>query len=228
MIHAKIAVIHAVLGAVMDVIQDIDISNLDSTQVAMVVVAVMAVGAWYCFLGYKTLKFIIGLTGFILAGGVAGLLIHWATGGHTISMIIATLIGGISGAFALFFLFRTGIFSLGLLGATLIAHNALIDRPESWAPLAVLGLGIVGGLFALLVERPVMILATAVLGSWLIVSGGAYFYSGSPEITDLTQAFTIQEERGIVLACWAVVSLAGFMGQWATNKKGGGKSDVKE
>ena len=212
----------------MDIIQDIDISNLDSTQVAIVVASVMAIGAWYCFLGYKTLKLIIGLTGFIIAGGVAGLLIHWATDGHTISMIIATLIGGISGAFALFFLFRVGIFSLGLLGATLIAHNALMDRPESWAPLAVLGLGVVGGLIALLVERPVMILTTSVLGSWLIVSGGTYFFSGSPEITDLTQAFTIKEERGIVLGCWLVLSFAGFMGQWATNKKDSGGQKEQE
>ena len=209
----------------MDVIQDIDISNLDSNQVAIVAAAVMGGGAWYCFLGDKTLKFIIGLTGFILAGGVAGLLVHWITDGHMIALIIATLIGGICGAFALFFLFRAGIFSLGLLGATLVAHNALADRPESWAPLVVLGLGVVGGLFALLIERPVMILTTAVLGSWFIISGGVYFYSGSPEIMDLTQAFAIEEERGIILACWVVLSVAGFMAQRATNKKGGAKPD---
>lgn len=212
----------------MDIIHDIDISNLNSTQVSIVVASVMAIGAWYCFLGYKTLKFIIGLTGFIIAGGVAGLLIHWATDGHTISMIVATLIGGISGAFALFFLFRVGVFSLGLLGATLIAHNAMMDRPESWAPLAVLGLGVIGGLIALLVERPVMILTTSVLGSWLIVSGGAYFFSGSPGITDLAQAFTIKEERGIVLGCWVVLSFAGFMGQLATNKKGSSKQQEQD
>lgn len=204
----------------MEVVQDIDLRNLDANQVTFVVASVMAVGAWYCFLGYRTLKFIIGLTGFIIAGGVAGLLIHWATDGHLISTAIAALIGGISGAFALFFLYKTGIFALGLLGATLIAHNCMTERPESWIPLAILGLGIVGGLMALLIEKPVMKLATATLGAWLIVSGGAYFLSGSPEITDLTQAFSIQEERGLVLACWAVLSMAGFIAQWATRKKG--------
>ena len=82
------------------------------------------------------------------------------------------------------------------------------------------GSAVVGGLMALLSEKPVMKLATATLGAWLIVSGGAYFLSGSPEITDLTQAFTIKEERGLVLACWAVLSMAGFIAQWATRKKG--------
>lgn len=206
----------------MDMIQDIDLRNLDANQVTFVVGAVIAIGAWYCFLGYKTLKFIIGLTGFLIAGGVAALLIHWATDGHLISTVIAGLIGGVSGAFALFFLYKTGIFSIGLLGGTLVANNVLSERPESWIPLAILGLGVVGGLFALLIEQPVMKMATATLGAWLIVSGAAYFFSGSPEITDLTQAFTIKEERGIVLACWAVLSLAGFGAQWATGKNGGG------
>jgi len=208
----------------METIQDFDLTNLDANQVTIVVGAVMAIGGWYCFLGYQTLKFIIGLTGFLIAGTVAALLIHWATNGHTISVGVAGLIGGISGACALFFLYKVGIFSLGLLGGTLVAHNIISERPESWIPLAILGLGVVGGLFALLVEKPVMKLTTATLGAWLIVSGGAYFLSGSPEITDLSQAFRVEEERGIVLASWAVLSLAGFLAQWATGKRSGGDS----
>lgn len=212
----------------MDAIQELDLSNLDANQVTIVVAAVMAIGGWYCFLGYQTLKFIIGLTGFIIAGSVAGLLIHWATEGHMLSVGIAALIGGIAGAFALFFLYKVGIFSLGLLGGTLIAHNILSERPESWIPLAVLGLGVVGGLFAILIEKPVMKLTTATIGAWLIVSGGAYFLSGSPEITDLSEAFRVEEERAIVLASWGVLSLAGFMAQWATGKRSGGdKKDEK-
>lgn len=207
----------------METIQDFDLSNLDTSQVTIVVAAVMAIGGWYCFLGYHTLKFIIGLTGFLIAGAVAALLIHWATDGHMISVVIAALIGGISGAFALFFLYKVGIFSLGLLGGTLVAHNVISERPESWIPLAILGLGIVGGLFALLIEKPVMKLATATLGAWLIVSGGAYFLSGSPEISDLSQAFRVEEERGIVLASWGILSLAGFLAQWATGKRAAAK-----
>lgn len=202
-------------------IPEIDIHNLDSQQVTIVVGIVMGLGAWYCFFGYKTLKAIIGLTGFIIAGGVAGLLVNWATDGHMGAMFIAALIGGIAGAFALFFLYKTGIFSLGLLGATLVAHNLLADRPETWIPLAILGLGVVGGLCALVIEQPVMKLATATLGAWLIVTGAAYFLVGSPEITDLSQAFTLHEHRKLIIAAWAVTSIAGAMAQWATGRNGG-------
>ena len=112
-------------------IPEIDIHNLDANQVTIVVSIVMGLGAWYCFFGYRTLRAIIGLTGFILAGGVAGLLIHWLSNGNMIASSIAALIGGIAGAFALFFLYKAGIFSLGLLGATLVAHNVLfaVRRP---------------------------------------------------------------------------------------------------
>jgi hypothetical protein len=205
-------------------IPEIDINNLDSNQVTFVVAVVMGLGALYCFFGYKVLKFIIGLTGFIIAGSVAGLLVHWATNGHFISSGIAALIGGIAGACALFFLYRTGIFALGLMGATLIAHNTLADRPESWIPLTILGLGIVGGLCALFIERPVMKLATATLGAWLIVTGAAYFLAGSPEITDLSQAFTLDEHHKIILVAWAVTTIAGAMAQWATDRNGSKKA----
>lgn len=200
-------------------IPEINLQSLDVHQVTIVVSIVMGLGAWYCFFGYKTLKTIIGLTGFILAGGVAGLLIHWVTNGHILSTAIAAFIGGIAGACALFFLYKTGIFSLGLLGATLVAHNTLADRPESWAPLAILGLGVAGGLCALIIEKPVMKLATATLGAWLIVTGAAYFLAGSPEITDLSQAFTLHEHRKIILSAWAITSIAGAMAQWATGRK---------
>ncbi len=209
-------------------IPEIDINSLDNNQVTVVVAVVMGLGALYCFFGYKVLKFIIGLTGFIIAGSVAGLMMHWLTDGHFISSGIGALIGGIAGAFALFFLYRTGIFSLGLLGATLVAHNTLADRPESWIPLAILGLGVVGGLCALVIEQPVMKLATATLGAWLIVTGAAYFIAGSPEITDLSQAFTLHEHRKIILGAWAVTSLAGALAQWATGGKGGKSKPTAE
>jgi len=181
----------------------------------------MAAGLIYCFVGYKLLKFVLGLTGFIIAGSVAVLLINWATDGHALSMIIALIIGGTSGAFALFFLFRTGIFAVGMLGMTIFANNFLGDRPESWSPLAIIGLGIVGGLIALVLERPVLALATATIGSWMIVAGGTYFLTDAPEITDIRDAFVVESDQMLQLVVWAVLAATGFTAQLSiTNKKG--------
>ena len=204
----------------------IDTTNLTEFQMQLVVASSMAVGLIYCFIGYKLLKFILGLTGFIIAGSVAVLLINWVTGGHVISMVVALLIGGTAGAFALFFLFRTGIFAVGMLGMTIFSNNFLGDRPESWTPLAIIGLGIVGGLIALIMERPVIALATATIGSWMIVAGGTYFaatYFGdgsAREITDVREAFVVESDQMIQLVIWAVLAATGFTAQLSiTNNK---------
>lgn len=140
---------------------------------AMLILAVMAgAGVLYCFLGYRLLKFIIGLTGFLLAGATAAVIVGFLSYGNLIGMGAALLIGGICGAMALFFLYRTGIFCVGMLGATLVAYTLLQGRPEAWILWAVAGLGLVGGLLAILIERPVMTLATAAIGAMLLTQAG--------------------------------------------------------
>lgn len=140
---------------------------------AMLILAVMAgAGVLYCFLGYRLLKFIIGLTGFLLAGATAAVIVGFLSYGNLIGMGAALLIGGICGAMALFFLYRTGIFCVGMLGATLVAYTLLQGRPEPWILWAVAGLGLVGGLLAILIERPVMTLATAAIGAMLLTQAG--------------------------------------------------------
>jgi hypothetical protein len=202
----------------MDIMTRIDTANLSQFQMEMVVALSMAAGLVYCFVGYKLLKFVLGLTGFIIAGSVAVLLVSWATDGHAISMIIALLIGGTAGAFALFFLFRTGIFAVGMLGMTIFSNNFLGDRPESWTPLAIIGLGVVGGLIALVLERPVLALATATIGSWMIVAGGTFFVAGSPEITDIREAFVVESDQMLQLVVWAVLAATGFTAQLSITK----------
>ena len=140
---------------------------------ALIILAVMAgVGVLYCFFGYRLLKFILGLTGFLLAGSTAAVVVGFLSYGNLMGMGAALLIGGICGAMALFFLYKAGVFCLGMLGATVVAYNVLQGRPEAWILWAVAGLGLVGGLLALLIERPVMSLATAAIGAMLLSQSG--------------------------------------------------------
>lgn len=197
----------------------VDISDLSAEQINGVIASTVAIGALYCFLGYRTLRFVLGLTGFLIAGGVAATLANWISEGNQIAIMIALLVGGVCGALALYFIYKAGVFLMGLLGAAVIAHNLLEGRPESWMPLAVLGLAVVGGLIALLIERPVLILATASLGSWIVVSGIAFFITGPGEIEELREVFRLEEHRAIMLASWAVVAFAGLLSQTAITKK---------
>lgn len=197
----------------------VDFSDLTPQQINGLIAIAVAIGTLYCFLGYRTLRFVLGLTGFLMAGGVAATLVNWISQGNQLATLIALFIGGMCGAFALYFLYRTGVFLLGLMGTALITHNVLAAQPDTWIPLAVLGLAVAGGLFALLIERPVILLATAALGAWMVVSGVAYFIVGSSELEELPKILESEEQRTIVLASWAVLALAGALSQVATTKK---------
>jgi len=75
-----------------------DISELPPSTLNAAVAVGVAFGALYCFLGYRTLRFIMGVTGFGLAGGVAFVITAWLTQGHTISALVAGGLGGVCGA----------------------------------------------------------------------------------------------------------------------------------
>jgi len=197
-----------------------DINELPPSTLNACVAIGIGVGTLYCFLGYRTLRFVIALTGFILAGGVAFVIAAWLSAGHTIAATLVGIAGGICGSVALTFLYRAGVFGLGLLAFGLIASNALADRQENWVIAAVFGIALAGGLLAVLIERPVVTLATAAIGSWLVVAGVAFFLLG-PEVLDkLRDTSKFEEERLVVVGSWAVLALTGIIAQFATHKPG--------
>lgn len=197
----------------------VDFGDLTPQQVNALVAAAVAIGTLYCFLGYRTLRFVLGLTGFLMAGGVAATLVNWISQGNQLATLIALFIGGMCGAFALYFLYRTGVFLLGMMGTALIAHNVLAAQPDTWIPLVVVGLAVAGGLFALLIERPIILLATAALGAWMVVSGVTYFVVGSSGLEELTKLMESEDHRMIVIVSWAVLAVAGALSQVATTKR---------
>ncbi len=202
----------------METISGQQVSDLSPEQLHGLVAIAVSVGTLYCFLGYRTAKFVIGMTGFLIAGAVASVLVGILTEGHLISVAIGALIGGASGAMALFFLYRTGVFVLGLLGSTLASYNVLIDRPETWIPFAILGLGVAGGVIALLIERPVVTLATSAIGAWLVVSGVAYFLLGSAYLGDYGKSLE-SNEATVLLIAWAVLAALGVFAQFVTRTR---------
>ena len=80
----------------MESFTNLDLSGLSTQELNATVALAVAAGTLYCFLGYRTLRFVLAMTGFLLAGMVAGMLAGWITQGHLISMgIAAALVGAI-------------------------------------------------------------------------------------------------------------------------------------
>jgi len=195
---------------------------------AVLVLAVAGIaGALYCFLGYRLLKFILGLTGFLLAGCTAAFVVGLLSYGNVWGMGIGMLLGGICGAMALFFLYKTGIFCVGMLGAALVAYSILQGRPEPWILWAVAGIGFAGGFLALLIERPMMTLATAAIGAMLMTQAGLAVAQDRGWLDALAERTADSAESlpdfplltyGI-LGVWALLTLAGTLFQLRIGRK---------
>lgn len=197
----------------------ISIQDLSSGQLNGLVAAAISVGTLYCFLGYRTLKVLIAVTGFSVAGFTAATMAGLVSEGEVPYMAIAGVIGGLFGAMALSFLYRTGVFFIGVLGAALIASNFLAQQGDSWVPLAIIGMGLVGGLVALLVERPVITVSSAAIGAWMVVSGIAYFFYEASWLQEWGRSFSDFKEHNLVLACWGILAVAGTCMQFVTRKR---------
>jgi len=187
------------------------------TESGAVAIAIF-IGTLYCFLGYRTLKFIICLTGFLLAGGMAGLLGAYFSHGNYMVAGIAGIIGGLCGAAALIFVYKLGLFMLGMFATALAAHIFLLGRPESWMGLAVLAAGVVGGLLTVAMEKLIVILATAVIGAWFTVCGLGYFLVGPKFLDVMQEPLVFGADRSIVAGCWVTLAFAGALAQFATNR----------
>ena len=187
------------------------------TENGSVAIAIF-VGTLYCFLGYRTLKFVICMTGFILAGAMGGALGLYFGHGNVWVAIITGALGGLCGAAALIFIYRLGLFMLGLLATALAAHILLLGRPEPWIMAAVLGAGVIGGLLAVALEKLIVILATSAIGAWFTVCGLGYFLVGPDFLNIMQEPLELGHDRAIVAACWATLAIAGTLAQFATNR----------
>ncbi|MDP7639177.1 MAG: DUF4203 domain-containing protein [Candidatus Hydrogenedentes bacterium] len=209
----------------MDTFFSLRLDELGAGQVDAAAAALVAIGTIYCFLGHRALKLVIGLTGFLVAGAVASALVGLLTDGHLVSVGIGFLVGGIAGAMALLFLYRLGIFLIGFLAVALIAHNVLPVRPEAWVPLAVAGSGVVGGVISLVVERPVVILATAAIGSWLLVSVGARFALATEYLAQENSPLNPDQIEWALLIAWSILAVMGAFAQFTTGRRGKARSE---
>jgi len=195
-----------------------NLENLTPDQIRAAVAVAIAAGTLYCFLGYRVLKFVVALTGFALAGSVAGAIAGFITYGKLMYMGVAACLGGVCGAFALLFLYKVGILCLGSLGGTLVAMNVLAGRPEAYVTSVIIAAAVFGGLSALVLERPVMTVTTAAIGGWVAIHGLAFFILGTGTFESLEQSLASAQTQRMLMIGWALLGIMGAITQFATHR----------
>ena len=126
-------------------------------------------GALSCFAGYRLFRLVLGIYGFILGAMLASSMM---AASNTMGMILAAIVGGIAGALLLVFAYFVGIALVGAgLGALVVHVTWSYVRSGDPPPLAVIVMAIAGSIAAMLLQRYVIIVATAFGGAWTMIVG---------------------------------------------------------
>jgi hypothetical protein len=127
-------------------------------------------GALACFAGYRLFRIVLGIYGFI-----GGAMLASSTMGvsNTTGMIVAALVGGLAGALILMFAYFVAIALVGAGLGALIAHVGWSyvgtgDPP----PAVIIVFALLGAIAAMVLQRYVIIVATAFGGAWTVIVGG--------------------------------------------------------
>ena len=127
-------------------------------------------GAVSCLAGYRLFKLVLAIYGFILGAGLASSAMGAS---NTAGMVVAALVGGVVGALILVFAYFIGIALVGAGLGALVAHFGWnYVRAGDPPVLAVIVLALLGAIGAMVLQRYVIVVATAFGGAWTMLLGG--------------------------------------------------------
>jgi len=202
-----------------DKLADISLDQLPPQQAQFALVFLLVLGLIYCFVGYPILRFVLALTGFVIAGTVAALLGGWFSQGNLFAMGAGLILGGICGAMALAFLYRAGVFLVGFAAALIMGLTLFFGHDASYGPVMTVGCALLGGVMALLLERPVMKLATAAIGGWLTSVAGLLLLVNGGVVDKAVQQQLSPHATWIMLGSWFFLTLFGAAFQFSMGSR---------
>ncbi len=199
-----------------------DLVQIGGEASFLVALAAIAFGLLNCFFGYRLFKFMLGLYGLLLGALVGFIVASNVTGGQTLWLVLGAVAGGFVGAALMVLLYFVGVFIVGALAGVVLA-NAIgaavgVDMPL----LVVIVVAVVVGVVALVLQRVVLILATAFSGAWAAVAGSAALLAGESLSLDLLGRPGTWEGADlsllVFLAAWVGLGIAGAVVQFLTTR----------
>src|SRR5436190_10976982 len=128
-------------------------------------------GAIACFAGYRLFRTVLGIYGFILGALMASSMMGST---NTFGMVIAAIVGGAVGAIVLTFAYFVGIALIGAgLGALVVDVTWTQFQPTDPPAAVIIGLALPGAIGAMVLQRYIIIVGTALVGAWTLIVGGA-------------------------------------------------------
>ena len=126
-------------------------------------------GAVACFAGRRLFRIVLGIYGFILGAMIASSMMSASS---PLSMIVGAIVGGLAGSIVLVMAYFVGVALVGAGLGALLGHIswgwfATGDPPV----VAVIIVSIAGAVGAMMLQRYVIIVGTALCGAWTVIVG---------------------------------------------------------
>lgn len=190
-------------------------------------VVLLVAGLLACVAGYRLLKYVLALFGFIL-GGLAASSVFGAT--ETAYMIGAFVLGGLAGAVIMVAASFIGVALVGAgLGAAAVtlAWTRLPGEPH---PYVVILASVAGAWLATWLQRYVVVVGTAFGGAWAALVGGLALSGDQAKLAaaaagNVWVPYPMQPAPGQAWVPWAWIAL-GLVGTFLQLRvtSGGGRS----
>lgn len=127
-------------------------------------------GVLACFAGFRLFRWVVGVYGFMLGAAIASSTMGATS---TVGMIAAALFGGVAGAIILVMAYFVGVGVVGAGFGVLVAHAGWSYLRGSAEPpvTIIVAFAVLGALGSMLLQRYVLIVATAFGGAWTTIIG---------------------------------------------------------
>src|SRR5206468_8579103 len=126
-------------------------------------------GGLACFAGYRLFRVVLAIYGLILGAMLASSMV---AASNAAGLVVAAIVGGLVGAVVLMFAYLVGIALVGAGLGALVAHFAAqYFGPGDPPPIVLIVLAVLGAIAAMLLQRYVIIVATAFGGAWTVIVG---------------------------------------------------------
>jgi Domain of unknown function (DUF4203) len=190
-------------------------------QVSALLVCVA--GILICFGGYRLLKLALGLLGFIAGAYVGWQLAVSNLDANNLMALVCAFVGGLLGMALYLWLYFLGIFLLGATAGAIVAAAWFNGTGHQPPPLVLLAISVGFGLVALMVQKFMIVVATAFSGAYLIAAGVWPFIVGAQNPSriwlDPTQVGPSGNLRYAALAIWLVLGIAGASFQFRSGRR---------
>lgn len=132
-------------------------------------IALILGGAVACFAGHRLFRIVLGIYGFIIGAMFTSSMMGASS---QMAMIVGAIVGGLAGSLVLVMAYFVGIAIIGAGLGALIAHTVWAWMGTGEPPvIGVIVASIAGALAAMMLQRYVIIVGTAIAGSWTMIVG---------------------------------------------------------